>query len=244
MQDDCYLIAADGWVGSLRVREVVQLRNKDGTLVWPESCDFLIGKRRFKSDLVPGSVLISRFFPTEQAALEALEAQLAGAEREMEDQRDEHGVEGGLLDDVTDVDGDKRRITARSVKAWLKENRAEVDLAAEAEAVSKYGLLLERQTQLRSKIKAATTALHAAMAERYSALTESETKTLVVDHKWLGHMEAAIHGEVDRVSQHLTGRVKQLAERFETPLPQMRERVDNLEREVKHHLKAMGFTWQ
>ena len=31
---------------------------------------------------------------------------------------------------------------------------------------------------------------------------------------------AAIHGEMDRISQALTERVKELAERYETPLPQ------------------------
>jgi type I restriction enzyme M protein len=34
-------------------------------------------------------------------------------------------------------------------------------------------------------------------------------------------LDAAIHGEMDRVSQQLTHRVKELAERYETPMPQM-----------------------
>jgi len=55
--------------------------------------------------------------------------------------------------------------------------------------------------------------------------------------------EAAIHGEMDHVSQALTQRVKQLAERYETPMPQMATRVTELEAKVNQHLQKMGFSW-
>ena len=65
----------------------------------------------------------------------------------------------------------------------------------------------------------------------------------MVDDKWLATLDAAIHGEMDRVSQQLTQRVKELAERYETPLPQMVGRVVELESKVNRHLETMGFTW-
>ena len=46
---------------------------------------------------------------------------------------------------------------------------------------------------------------------------------------------------MDRISQALTQRVKQLAERYETPVPQMVRRVAELEAKVKCHLDQMGF---
>jgi len=53
------------------------------------------------------------------------------------------------------------------------------------------------------------------------ALTEDDIKTLVVDEKnGCGHSATAVQGELDRVSQTLTGRIRQLAERYATPLPQ------------------------
>ena len=63
----------------------------------------------------------------------------------------------------------------------------------------------------------------------------------VVEDKWLAALDAAIHGEMDRVSQSLTRRVKELAERYETPLPRMAERVVELEARVAAHLARMGF---
>ena len=48
---------------------------------------------------------------------------------------------------------------------------------------------------------------------------------------------------MDRVSQQLTRRVKELADRYETPLPQMQSRVAELEAKAAHHLERMGFKW-
>ena len=49
---------------------------------------------------------------------------------------------------------------------------------------------------------------------------------------------------MDRVSQQLTQRVKELAERYGTPIPQMVDRVAELEAKVNGHLERMGFTWE
>jgi len=46
------------------------------------------------------------------------------------------------------------------------------------------------------------------------------------------------------VSQSLTQRVKELSERYETPLPQMNERVSELESKVNCHLERMGHAWK
>ena len=65
-----------------------------------------------------------------------------------------------------------------------------------------------------------------------------------MDDKWLAALDAAIHGEMDRISQALTQRVKELAERYETPMPQMVSRVTDREDKVNRHLERMGFSWK
>src|SRR5206468_1471037 len=77
MQDDTYLIAADGWVKGAQPREIVQVKDKNNKLTWPEPHDYLKGKRRFKSDLVPAQILIARYFVAERDAIDALDNQLA-----------------------------------------------------------------------------------------------------------------------------------------------------------------------
>ena len=79
---------------------------------------------------------------------------------------------------------------------------------------------------------------------QYGKLTEDEIKTLVVEDKWLATLATAVQGELDRISQTLTGRIRQLAERYATPLPQIENKVDVLSARVEKHLKKMGFTWK
>jgi type I restriction enzyme M protein len=46
------------------------------------------------------------------------------------------------------------------------------------------------------------------------------------------------------VSQALTGRVKELAERYALPLPELAEEVETLSAHVVEHLKKMGASWK
>ena len=89
MQDDAYLIAADGWVKGAQPREIVRSRTRTTRLVWPEPHDYLKGKRRFKSDLIPAPILIARYFAAERDAIEALEAELATLEQQLDEMREE-----------------------------------------------------------------------------------------------------------------------------------------------------------
>ena len=52
-----------------------------------------------------------------------------------------------------------------------------------------------------------------------------------------------VQGELDRVSQTLTGRIRQLAERYATPLPALSDEVGLFAARVENTLKKMGFAW-
>ena len=54
---------------------------------------------------------------------------------------------------------------------------------------------------------------------------------------------ATVRGELDRVSQALTGRIRQLAERYAARLPHLAEEVEALAARVNKHLKKMGAVW-
>jgi type I restriction enzyme M protein len=53
-----------------------------------------------------------------------------------------------------------------------------------------------------------------------------------------------VQGELARVSQTLTGRIRELAERYATPLPQLTDEVKVLAARVEEHLKRMGASWK
>jgi nitroimidazol reductase NimA-like FMN-containing flavoprotein (pyridoxamine 5'-phosphate oxidase superfamily) len=68
-----------------------------------------------------------------------------------------------------------------------------------------------------------------------------EIKQLVVDDKWMASVERSVKTEMERISQRLTQRIKELAERYETPLPKQTKEVKLLEDNVIGHLEKMGF---
>ena len=102
---------------------------------------------------------------------------------------------------------------------------------------------MDQQTALNKKIKKALADLDKKVIERYKILTVGEIKQLVVDDKWMTVLERDIKTEMERISQRLTQRIKELAERYETTLPKQSEEVKKMEERVNGHLKKMGFVW-
>ncbi len=244
MQDDCYLIAADGWVKGAQPREIVQVKDKNNKLVWPEPHDYLKGKRRFKSDLVPATILVAQYFAAERDVIAALDNQLATLEQQLDEMREEHSGEDGLLAEVIEGEGDKQKIAAKAVKARLKEIGKNPDDADECAALTAYVDLLDQQAEAKTRRKATQDDLDKKIDAKYPRLSEAEIKTLVVDHKWMARLETAVQGELDRVSQTLTGRIRELAERYATSLPQLTDEVMMLAVSVEEHLKRMGASWK
>jgi type I restriction enzyme M protein len=77
----------------------------------------------------------------------------------------------------------------------------------------------------------------------FKELTEDDVRILVVEDKWLSNIKTSIQNEIDAISQRLTGRVKQLAERYENTLIELDKETKTLEDKVSAHLEKMGLVW-
>ena len=237
MQDDCYLIAADGWKQAAQPRLIIEEKGKKSKV----SPDFILGKKKYAAELIPPVLVITRYFSKEQAEIDALESQLSALEQQLEEMAEEHGGEGGLLEDAKN---DKDRLTKASATARLKEIKTDKDGAEERQALQDYLALIEQEADADSNIKTAQEALITKVAIKYGQLTEGDIKTLVVEDKWIATLAIAVQGELDRVSQTLTGRIRELAERYVSPLPKIIDEVTILSKRVDEHLKKMGITWK
>ena len=232
MEDDAYRIAEVGWVEAAKPQLIVEDRARK-TKARP---DFAIGRRKYQAELIPPALLIARYFAKEQAAIEALEVSRAALEQQMEEMAEEQGGEGGLLEEAKT---DKDKLTKASVIARLKEIRTDREAADERQAAQAYLALIEQEAETAAKLKTAEEVLMEKVLAKYAKLTEDEIKALVVDGKWLATIDAAVHGELDRVSRALTGRVRQLAARYETPLPRLSDEVAAISVRVDEHLRKM-----
>jgi len=260
MQDDCYLIAADGWREAAQPRLLIDDKSKK-TAAAKTKPDFVLGKKKYQTELLPPSLIVQRWFAADQAGIDQLEADVAALQQQLEEMAEEHGGEDGLLADALN---DKGKLTKASATARLRELRpgnaglppgsssgnagqepgAPSEDAEELAVLRAYLVLVEQESAAAAKLATAQDALTEKVAARYPKLTEDEIKSLVVDDKWLGTLAAAVQGELDRVSQTLTGRIRQLAERYATPLPQLTDDVAALAAKVDGHLKKMGASWK
>jgi type I restriction enzyme M protein len=237
VQDDCYLIAADGWVEAAKPKLIIEDKSKKAKT----KPDLVVGKKKYTTELIPPELVIARYFAKDQAAIEELEAQQSALEQQMEEIAEEHGGEGGLLEEAKN---DKDKLTKASVTARLKEIKTDKDAVDERQTIQEYLGLVEQESVVSSSIKAAQETLIAKVAAKYDQLTEADIKALVVEDKWIATLATAVQGELDRVSQTLTGRLRELAERYESPLPRIVNEVTSLSTKVDEHLKKMGVAWK
>lgn len=229
MQDDLYLIAVDGWkANTYIVRE--EKKNKEGKVT-------KIIDKGWACDLLPKPLIVTRYFAAEQAAIDQLAADLDAIDAQLTELEEEHSGDDAVFSGFDKIN-----------KAAVKERLDELDGDREARdeiAVLKHWQKLDREkSALKKRHKEAEAALDDAAFAKYPQLSEAEIKALAVDDKWLGTLDAAIHGEMDRISQGLTRRVRELAERYEARLPLLVDRVAELQATVNVHLERMGFAWR
>ena len=227
MQDDCYIISDDDWVAKI-YRILVENKKKKKV------------DKGWDCDLVPKTLVINRFFLPEKQAIEKLEADKKSIATQMEEMAEEYSGEEGLLEEVKN---DKGKITKTFLLKRQKEIKNDKEATKELKVLKAYLKLIAKEAEAAKKIKIAFAELDKKVIERYKTLTADEIKTLVVDDKWMANIEKAIKTEMERISQRLAQRIKELAERYETPLPQQTQAVADLEDKVNAHLQKMGFVW-
>ena len=235
MQDDVYMIALDGWQKASKLRVIIEDKEKTNK----EKADFEIGKFKYKADLIPPHLLIARYFPTEQSELEKLEAEKENITREREELEEEHNVEGGKFEDARDKDSDK--LTKASIKERIKELKFENERGEEYKLLEKYLELVDSEAAAGREVRTAKAELDLLVFKQYEKLEPDEIVSLVVDDKWMTTLDTAIKAEIERIAQNLTQRIKTLAERYETPLPQIAGKAEDLSAKVDAHLAKMGF---
>jgi type I restriction enzyme M protein len=240
MQDDCYLIAADGWRKAAQPRLIVEDKNRK-TKTRP---DFVLGKKKYQAELIPPALIVRRWFAEEQAAIEKLEAEVVALEQQIEEMAEEQGGEEGLLAEAANEKGKITKVGVLARLMDLKREPQDQEMNEEREALESYLALTGQQLRLQKQKWDAEERLIEQVTSKYPKLTDDEIKSLVVDDKWMATLADAVHDELDLVSQKLTGRVRQLAERYATPLPQLRDEVDALGVRVEAHLKKMGAVWK
>jgi len=228
LQDDAYLVAADGWKAqTYRILEEVKTGKKKGQQI----------DRGWACDLAPKALLVQHYFAGEQQAINDRQAELESTEARLTELEEEHSA-----DEAAFSGWDK--INKALVKERLKETRGNKAYKDEEAVLKRWLALDEQAAELRSEIRRREAELDDRAYQKYPTLSEAEVQVLVIDHKWLPAIRESVNHEMDRASQRLTGRLKELIERYETPLPEIEKELAGLQEKVNGHLQKMGFVWK
>lgn len=225
LKDDTYLIVEDGWKATLE--PVLDKKGKEK-------------KGEFTCELIPFDLIIQRYFSKEQEELQGVETYLESLTAQMTELKEEHGGEEGLLAEVIN---DKGNITKGDITKRIKSLKGQSDYADELEVLHQYEVLLKLESENKKSLKEAEANLKTKIYKQILALTEEETQSILVEDKWLATLKKNIDGEINQISQQMTNRITELAERYAHTLPSLQNQVQDLQSKVANHLQKMGMQW-
>lgn len=222
MQDDTYLVSMNGWNVSL-----YETKNKKGKVTG------------WDSELIPKDIVIVKYFSKKQEELNSLQEEMDSTSQEMQSMDEDNQGEEDMFSEVRNDE----KISNKDIPKRIKEIKNEPEFADELKILIQYQTLLVKEKELKVKLKTATANLDKELLVKYNSLNESEIKEMVVHDKWFATIYGSINEELERISHRLAGRIKELAERYETPLPKLTDDVKELSTKVDQHLEKMGFKW-
>lgn len=225
MQDDVYMIMADGWKLNLRPKQKEDKKEKKMVPVVVKTWNDL------ESDLLPVEYIVNRFCKSELEACEELSASIAFMENEVANLVEEN-------DDVFDAKNfEKEKINLASVK-----KRAKVTKGEELEHLMEW---LDFQSSIKAekaKLKDANSKLLSRVKEEYNLLAQNEMRVKnLVKEKWVNAISTRIESELSRSIEQLKSQLSAIADRYDQTLPSIDKEVEDYESRVNAHLAQMGF---
>lgn len=225
MQDDVYMIMADGWKLNLRPKLKEDKKEKKMVPVVVKIWNDL------ESDLLPVEYIVNRFCKSELEACDELSASIAFMENEVTSLVEEN-------DDVFDTKNfEKEKVNLASVK-----KRAKVTKGEEQARLIEW---IEWQNSIKAekaKLKEANDKLLSRVKEEYELLAQNEMRVKnLVKEKWVNAISTRIESELSRSIEQLKSQLSAISDRYDQTLPSIDKEVEDYESRVNAHLAQMGF---
>lgn len=225
MQDDVYMIMADGWKLNLRPKLKEDKKEKKMVPVVVKTWNDL------ESDLLPVEYIVNRFCKSELEACDELSASIAFMENEVTSLVEEN-------DDVFDTKNfEKEKVNLASVK-----KRAKVTKGEEQARLIEW---IEWQNSIKAekaKLKEANDKLLSRVKEEYELLAQNEMRVKnLVKEKWVNAISTRIESELSRSIELLKSQLSAISDRYDQTLPSIDKEVEDYESRVNAHLAQMGF---
>ena len=214
MQDDVYMIMADGWKLNLRPKLKEDKKEKEMVPVVVKTWNDL------ESDLLPVEYIVNRFCKSELEACDELSASIAFMENE-----------------VTSLVDEKEKVNLASVK-----KRAKVTKGEEQARLIEWIEWQNSIKAEKAKLKEANDKLLSRVKEEYELLAQNEMRVKnLVKEKWVNAISTRIESELSRSIEQLKSQLSAISDRYDQTLPSIDKEVEDYESRVNAHLAQMGF---
>ncbi|KQZ84143.1 type I restriction endonuclease subunit M [Microbacterium sp. Root166] len=240
MHDDVYLLMTElgnggSWATAAKPRPTIEDKERKLT----EDADLEIGsgraKKKFKMDLIPPALIVSRYFAAERAKTDELQAAAEDAALAVEEFVEEHAVEDGLFAEAMDDEKISKVLAAKRLRE-IKGSGDKEEIAALGRLISLYG----NEATAKKTAKDVQATLDELTLRQYGALTNSDVQELLLDAKWRSTLLEHVDGAVSNLTLALVGRVNALGERYGGTVADLESRLASLDAKVMAHLAAMG----
>lgn len=255
MQDDLHIISLDGWkAGNEWNRQVIKGKTgKDGKVGKDKEVAGLAG---VQGRLIAADLLAKVYFEDLQAQIATQEQVIESAQASLTEIEEEQSSEEGLFADLEKINATevgkllkqlqptkKAKAAAKHEYAMVAEPEAVYETKSSFDVLEEYVALDISIKKANAEIKKMQAELEKAVTEKYAELSETEIKDLLVNQKWMAHLQSTLVQEQDKISQALTQRINALAERYATTLGKLEAEVLEASNNVKSHLEKMGWVW-
>jgi type I restriction enzyme M protein len=241
VHDDVFLIMHDGWADAAKPRVTID----DKARKLKEDPDIVVGSGKsavkYKTDLIPPALIVSRYLAADQAAVDALATAAEEAARELEEHLEEHGGDEGLLAEAV---GDNGKVPKAGVDKRLKAAKKEIKDGAgdedELAVLETAAARFKADADAKKSLKEAQTKLDTATLAKYADLTDAEITELVLDAKWHGTVADRVDSQAKALAFALVVRMRELGVRYKRTVIEIEAELGKFETKCADHLVAMG----
>lgn len=231
MQDDIYVISTGGWLEGKGLRRLTKKNSKGEDKA-------VAGLNGLEGRIIPTSLIIQEYFTDLSEEIEAVQSKIEAIKSRRSEIDEEYSGEDTIISDAYDKEN---KTSQKLLKEALKKlGRKDKDNEEAYDLINEYLEILKNQPKLNKTLKDLNSKLEKSIIKKYPTLTEQEIKTLLVEKKWLKHIENRIESELDNICNRLSTRVKELVDRYEKSLIEIENEVESLTAKVEEHLKKMG----
>ena len=232
MQDDCYMVANDGWTFPEVRAFKKNSKGNDTACMYDEVV----------CDLVPVSLVLAEYFQKETSEIVDMQSQVEQKQQAI-DELVEQNTEVFTFNDDEEAEDDKPlSVKTADVKKAVKNAKTNGTTDEELAILQQWLDLSTEKDGFNKALKQKRTKLTDTVVKKYAALTEDEIKMLVVERKWLASVIGGCEALMQNVTHQISSDVTALADRYKVTLGATESQVKDLEQEVLQSLKEMGFT--